>query len=442
MYGGRPYVIDRVRSDEPLRIRHLSVGLLGGVQPDKLAALMTGPDDGLVSRVLWAWPDALPEFSLDRTFDSDVEARTAFARLANLAMGTDENGMPEPKRLRLDRDGEDALEEFSRRTATRAHDAVGPFAGALGKARGHALRLAAIVEHLWWCGTGSTPEPTRISLDALLAAGALMESYFLPMAERVYGDASIPAPEQAAMHVARYLRRTGRSEFNARDLRREIGGPVRQAKAMTAVCSLLEEAGLIRPRFQRDGSKAGRLARDFEVNPAVLEHTSTAATVSAPAAVPIVPLVPKTMRDGHFDTIGTIGARSHTDAGDFDQIREREALALDGDVPAVYAPAFAALQIRRPANMEDYRWQQAILDAGVFLDTWADEAERGGWTAEDLFGPNGLVLRLDGRRVLILTSERMILTDGCRFERHRDCAAERDNTASTLGAEFNGDLDG
>ena len=66
MYGGRPYVVDRMKSVEPLRIRHLSVGLLGGVQPDKLIAIIDGPDDGLASRLLWAWPETIPEFRLCR----------------------------------------------------------------------------------------------------------------------------------------------------------------------------------------------------------------------------------------------------------------------------------------------------------------------------------------------------------------------------------------
>jgi hypothetical protein len=34
MYGGRAYVVDRVKNPDPIRIAHLSIGVLGGVQPD------------------------------------------------------------------------------------------------------------------------------------------------------------------------------------------------------------------------------------------------------------------------------------------------------------------------------------------------------------------------------------------------------------------------
>jgi hypothetical protein len=46
MYGGRSYTVDRVKSPEPIRIPHLSVGVLGSIQPDRLAAIFAGPDDG------------------------------------------------------------------------------------------------------------------------------------------------------------------------------------------------------------------------------------------------------------------------------------------------------------------------------------------------------------------------------------------------------------
>ncbi len=62
MYGGRSYVVDRMRSSEPLQIRHLSIGVLGGVQPDKLPAIIAGPDDGLAARFLWSWPDVRRAF--------------------------------------------------------------------------------------------------------------------------------------------------------------------------------------------------------------------------------------------------------------------------------------------------------------------------------------------------------------------------------------------
>jgi hypothetical protein len=268
MCGGRSYVVDRVKNPEPLRVRHLSVGVLGGIQPDKLPEIIEGPDDGLASRLLWSWPDTLPEFSLSRALADDAEARSAFARLADLVMGSDEAGLPEPKRLRLAAEAENAIEAFARDMAKRANEASGIFAGALGKARGQALRLACVLEHLWWCPVKGGAEPATISAKAAMAAAGLLDGYFIPMAERVFGDAAIPMAERSAMALARHLKRNGLATFNARNVRRELGGALREAKAMDEACAVLVEAGLIRPEGKQ-ALGAGRKPKNYEVNPCV-----------------------------------------------------------------------------------------------------------------------------------------------------------------------------
>jgi hypothetical protein len=81
MYGGRSYVVDRMKNAEPLRIRNLSIGVLGGLQPDKLSGLIDGPDDGLAARFLWTWPDNQPEFTLSREVADDARAHARSAVL-------------------------------------------------------------------------------------------------------------------------------------------------------------------------------------------------------------------------------------------------------------------------------------------------------------------------------------------------------------------------
>ncbi|UIJ74292.1 DUF3987 domain-containing protein [Aurantimonas sp. HBX-1] len=274
MYGGRSYIVDRVKNPEPLRIRHLSVGLLGGVQPDKLPTIIDGPDDGLASRILWAWADMLPEFSVARDKVDDDAAKAAFVRLAELTLGSDEFGEPEPKRLHLTPAAVDVLEEFGRDMAARAHEASGVFAGALGKTRGHALRLATVLEFLWWCGRPESQEPCAISVEAVTAAAGLLDAYFIPMTERVLGDASIPVAERGAMTLARHLKRKGIVSFNAREVRREVGGLLRESAAMDAACNVLVEAGLIRSKPSRSGSQAGRAAKTYEVNSTIFGRRS------------------------------------------------------------------------------------------------------------------------------------------------------------------------
>lgn len=56
LYGGRPYRLDRVK-DGSIDIPYMAVSLLGTIQPDRLNRLvLSGDNDGLASRFLFAWP--------------------------------------------------------------------------------------------------------------------------------------------------------------------------------------------------------------------------------------------------------------------------------------------------------------------------------------------------------------------------------------------------
>lgn len=263
-YGGRTYTVDRVKHPVPIRIPRLSVGLVGGVQPDKIAAIITGPDDGLSSRLLWFWPEALPDFNLARDRADETGAKDALARLASLPLASDDEGNPCPRIVRLTPEAANEIEEFEREIRRRSQAAGGLLAGAIGKARGHVLRLSTVLEFLWWAAAPGSLEPGTISAHAVVSAAALMDSYFLPMTERVLGDAAIPATERAAMELLRYLRANGLAEFNARTVRREIGGTLREAPAMDGACAVLIEAGWVR---QKSSEGQGRKPKAFIVNP-------------------------------------------------------------------------------------------------------------------------------------------------------------------------------
>lgn len=59
-YGGRPWTPDRVKDgDQEIAVPHLTWGIVGGIQPDRLASLLlAGDDDGLAARFIYCWPDA------------------------------------------------------------------------------------------------------------------------------------------------------------------------------------------------------------------------------------------------------------------------------------------------------------------------------------------------------------------------------------------------
>jgi hypothetical protein len=136
--------------------------------------------------------------------------------------------------------------------------------------------------------------------------------------------------------------------------------------------------------------------------------------------VPKLPKSTKSLENICFVDFGTIGTASQDEIAALD---ERTAMALEGNIPACYAQAFAALQLYRPDGADETRWQQAIAGIALFLDTWGSQAERLGWAARDVIGPQftptALAWVLKNARVIGLAMTTAYLSDGRTFTRAR-----------------------
>jgi hypothetical protein len=180
-YGGRSYTIDRVKHPLPIVIPRLSVGVLGGVQPERLTDLLNSPDDGLQARFLWLWPDKVPPRRPTQNADTTA-ALEAFRRFVELPLvpGDGDNNAMRPFLCPLADAAADLFDQW--RQEHSVAETAGTLASAYGKAPGHLLRLALILEHLWWCApsTSAAPvmPPSRITIQAVRAAAALIEDYF------------------------------------------------------------------------------------------------------------------------------------------------------------------------------------------------------------------------------------------------------------------------
>ncbi len=111
-YGGRSFTVDRVKNDEPILIPHLSIGIVGALQPDKAAELLKGADDGFVSRFLWCWPDPVQGFHITRERFDRRPAEQLVSRLVHLGMQA--NPPPQPNSPALIPLEEAALHELER----------------------------------------------------------------------------------------------------------------------------------------------------------------------------------------------------------------------------------------------------------------------------------------------------------------------------------------
>jgi hypothetical protein len=103
---------------------------------------------------------------------------------------------------------------------------------------------------------------------------------------------------------------------------------------------------------------------------------------------------------------------------------------VEGGVPDAYAAAFVNMQMTAAA------WNQAVNDAGIFLDRWGQVALNQGWTASEIFASDsmlptgGLVSRLRGRVVVSVTgyAARIEMGDGVleEFPRRADGGLKAD----------------
>jgi hypothetical protein len=275
-YGGRSYRVERQKLAEPIIVPRLAVAVSGGIQPDKLAALMKGPDDGLLARFLWLWPDPIP-FEISRSLPGAARAIEAFDKLRELDLQA--CGLDNPARpimVPLDEAALPTILAFGREMQARQTFAGGRMRSALGKARGQALRLSLVIEFLWWCGErGIAGPPTYISSAALAAAARLMQDYFVAMAERTYGDAGATKAERGARTLANWIIRSRPQVAHVRHLQRKVRLPeMRTAAEIHAAAALLVEADWLAAPPKATQYGPGRLPVSYAVNPRLFDLLS------------------------------------------------------------------------------------------------------------------------------------------------------------------------
>jgi hypothetical protein len=277
-YGGRAFTVDRVKTGEPVRVPNLSISIVGALQPDRAAELLTGADDGFTGRFLWCWPAPVPGFRIAREALDRSAAERVVNRLCGLHMISNPPPEPDsPAHVPVEEAALVRLERFALEMKDREKGAMPLMKSALGKARGHALRLSCILTFLWWAADPRAPwpEPAEIGESPMATAIEMMITYFLPMAERVFGDAAVPVVETNAAILAHHLREKGLKAFNASKLRYSIKGPLRGSSAMDAACVELEDAGLI--QAVEVAKKRGRSPKNFTVNPKLFDMDKGAA---------------------------------------------------------------------------------------------------------------------------------------------------------------------
>lgn len=266
-YGGRGYTVERMGRD-PVYIERLSVGVMGGIQPDRMRSLlMKSDDDGLLARFLPIWPHPAPvkrpSLLHDESFMENV-----IGRLLTLDMPTDDDGHKRPWFVPFTDDARDLMDGF--RVAVREWEdaSEGLLKSFVGKLPGMVVRLSLVLAYLEWA-SGEASEPREIDVGHFGRAAHLAESYLMPMARRAYADASAPAGERAARRLVDLIREEGWRQFTTREVLRLNRPGIGTADELKPALAALEEADAIRRVPGPEKAGRGRPTQAFTVNPII-----------------------------------------------------------------------------------------------------------------------------------------------------------------------------
>lgn len=267
-FGARSHTVIR-KEKAPIHVPRLAVSVLGGSQPDTIRAFVEAKNNrGFASRWLYVFPNAVAGFRLAEA-PNHALAQDALWRLLLLPHDGKPLACPiSPNALRK-------LESWvgAKRDAAAADGSI--WGEWLGKQGGVALRVALILEHLWWAAESPLDQspPLIVSEAAFDAATSFIDIYSAPMAALTFDVAARPMEDRAAIKLAGLLRKSGHQTFNARSVRRGSLGPageLSKAPLMAGACEVLEAAHLIRHVGLRASESAGRRPADYEVNPSLL----------------------------------------------------------------------------------------------------------------------------------------------------------------------------
>lgn len=267
-YGGRGFTVERM-GREPLTIDRLTIGVLGGIQPDRLKSLLfKSDDDGLLARFLPIWPEPAP-LRRPQAWADETLMESAIERLLSLDLVEDEAGEVRPWFIPFSEDARGLMDDFRRAVRDWEAGAEGLMLSFVGKLPGMAARLALVLGYLDWAADGAE-EPDEITHQHFGRAAHLVEAYFLPMARRAYADASTPKPERAARRLVGIIREQGWQRFASRDVLRLDRAGLGNKAELDPALALLIDGDCIRPIDQTVNPQGGRPQRLFSVNPAIL----------------------------------------------------------------------------------------------------------------------------------------------------------------------------
>lgn len=272
-WNGRDgYTFDRIMRGLDLHIPAVTLSVIGGAQPGRIAEYLrhavkgTAGDDGLMQRFsLLVWPEHGGDWrDVDRWPDSTARARAfdAFERLDLLtadAVGAVQDKFDPLPFLRFSPAALDAFRDWRHALERRLHgESLHPaMASHLSKYR-KAIPGLALILHLLDGGTGPVGE---VATMRALAWSEYLESH----AQRAYASVTNASAEAARLILRRLADLP--TPFTARDVQRKGWAGLSEREAVRDALEMLVDCRYIFAVEVESGQAGGRRTVVYEVNP-------------------------------------------------------------------------------------------------------------------------------------------------------------------------------
>jgi hypothetical protein len=455
--GDGKFTYDRIGRGT-VHIENCILSLIGGVQPTRIAPLVRAAlsginNDGLVQRLqMAAWPDDIGSWEwVDRT--PDLRARLAYEQAFKDLHGLDIGGSAI---LRFTPEAQATYREWVTETQLEARS--GRLSSIL---ESHLLKMPKTVASL--ALIFELLDGGRVAIGEQATHRALgWARYLRSHANRLYAAGEVMAENGAKLILER--RNQLPEQFTARDIQRKDWAGLTDRNVVETSVDVLVSTHHCREQLGPAGPQGGRPSRSFQWNP----HLSFAAKIqvglrnrtdrtdkTSEMAVLSVLSVPNGRPRENFlvgnaanaraaagpvqaapavcsgaarapvveDANSVIGAQRGADKTDTTRIAD-----MPPDVPAPYVHRFAELQRACPEHVPLDRWRLCLEEAAKFFGTWGRQAQRLGWSSQDLLGLHsevpmarhdvmGLVWSLRGETVTNIGAKTATLSGGLTFRR-------------------------
>jgi hypothetical protein len=283
-WNGNPYVVERM-SRPPVSVDYLLVGVVGGLQPDKVAKSFEEGHDGMYTRICFSWP---PESEYQPLTDDVAEVEpdviNGLLRLVDLPCGEDTFA---PKTIPLSASARARFEQLRQFVHATKAGLDGREREWLAKVPAHVLRLSGTLCLLDWSMIVGAPEPEQIDDHFMSAAVRMVCDYFWPHSRAALRQIGFSERHANSRRVLRWIKATRSREVSIKDIRRDALAQSLDAEQTEALVDGLVASGWLRPKqVQPSGPRGGKPVRRWQVNPLLWTGAETAETAETLVAQP------------------------------------------------------------------------------------------------------------------------------------------------------------